>query len=662
MTVHKMQAMTRLTLILGLFFVWACAAMAERPRPLGWAIDAARSGNWENAARIASRDGPVAEDIIEWMRLRTGRGTYPEVQAFLERRPDWPGERYLRRQAESEVARYGPDDILAFFEDTSPQTPRGVLAYAGALSASSRSGDAQVALVVAWRTMQMSDTTQAMFLDRHAALLAIHHEARLEEMLWRGSGADARRMFDLVGDDWVKLAEARLGLLNRAGNVDALIAAVPESLQDHPLLAHARFEWRVRKGSWETAKAMILEHSRSFDKLGHPDFWSNRRRSLARDEMRDGVPERAYQIAARHFLTSGSDYADLEWLSGYIALQYLGEPGVALAHFQNHRKAVASPISRGRAGYWIGRAYEALDETDLATEAYADGAQFQTSFYGLLAAERAGLPPDPDLAGNEPFGDWRTSEMAERDVFQAGLLLRASDEKTMAERFWTHLVEGLDTREGGQLGQAVIDLGEPHIAVMVGKRAARQGMTLHAPYYPLHPLAEADLPMAREMSLAIARRESEFDPVVQSGAGARGLMQIMPATGRSVARQLGIRDHATERLTSDAVYNARLGTHYLSTLAGRFNGNVVMVSAGYNAGPGRPIDWIDRFGDPREGREEDIVDWIEHVPFRETRNYIMRVTESLPIYRARLGEDPLPVPFSEELRGSTLLPFAPKGE
>jgi soluble lytic murein transglycosylase len=165
--------------------------------------------------------------------------------------------------------------------------------------------------------------------------------------------------------------------------------------------------------------------------------------------------------------------------------------------------------------------------------------------------------------------------------------------------------------------------------------------------------------MAKEMTLAIARRESEFDPVVISGAGARGLMQVMPATAKLVAQELGILSgHQTGRLTTDWEYNAKLGANYLSSLAADFNGNVVMMAAGYNAGPRRPISWMERYGDPRAG-EVDVVDWIETIPFSETRNYVMRVTESLPVYRARLGKPALPVPFSQELTGSTLAAFAP---
>lgn len=655
--------MTRLLTAMMLVCTVAFAAAAEqRPRPLGWAMDALRNGNWETARMIAARDGEVAADVIEWHRLRAGRGTYAEVRDFLARRSDWPGEDYLRRQSEEAVIEAGNEAILAFFKNVAPQTPRGVLAHAAALAEAGKLGDAQADLVLAWRTMPMNATSQALFLKDHAELLKPHHVARMEALLWDRDHAEARQMFDLVGKDDIALAETRIALQNLQGNVNAMIDALPASKKTNAGLQHDRFEWRIRKNLVDDAKDLMLERSTSVEALGRPDKWGNRRRALARGEMRSGDPKVAYRMASRHFLLPGSDYADLEWLSGYIALRFLKDPATALKHFSNHDSAVESPISQGRAGYWRGRALEAMGDSAEAAKAYAMGAKFQTAFYGLLAAERGGLPFDTSLAGPEPEQDWRTSALAKAPLFEAGLLLQASGELSLAERFWTHLADQLVEEDLHLLGQAAIDIDQPHLAVMIGKRAAQRGLTIAAPYYPLHSLVEMDLPMAPEMTLSIARRESEFDPVVQSAVGARGLMQIMPATGRDIARDLGISSlHTTDRMIADPDYNARLGATYLSQMAGRFDGNVVMMSAAYNAGPARPPRWMQLYGDPRKG-EIDIVDWVEMVPFRETQNYIMRVTESLPTYRARLGKDPLPVPFSEELTGSTLQAFAPKGE
>lgn len=685
---REMQAMTRILTVLFAVFALIGPAKAQqiaatvpsegasaaaqaalaanrprtRPLPIGAALSAARAEDWVRATQIATPAGPVATDIITWMKLRSGEGSYTEVRAFLDRRSDWPGEALLRRRSEPQVIKQGDNNVLAFFAEMPPQTPRGVLAHSAALKRAGQDGEAEVDIVLAWRTMPMNAESQAMFLADHAALLKPHHEARLNAMLWQREHDEARQMFDLVSADQVALAQARIALQRRAGDVTKRIAAVPEALAEHPGLAHARFEWRVRQNQINDAKTLLLERSTSAEALGEPAAWGNRRRALARGEMRSGDPKRAYEMASQHFLTPGSDYADLEWLSGYIALRFLKDPETAYQHFLNHEGAVASPISKGRAGYWQGRALESMDDSEAAAVAYGEGAKYQSSFYGLLAAERASLPFDDNLKGSPPATDWRLAPLVQDPLFQAGWLLQEAGELTLAERFWTHLTEQLVPADIALLGQAAIDAGQPHLAVMIGKRAARRGLTIAAPYYALHPLAARDLPMAPEMNLAIARRESEFDPVVQSGAGARGLMQLMPATAREVASQLGLRAaHSTGRLTSDPVYNAQLGAQYLSNVARRFDGNVVMMSAAYNAGPSRPIRWMEIYGDPRRG-DIDIVDWVEMVPFRETQNYIMRVTESLPVYRARLGKDPLPIPFTQELIGSTLKAFAPKGE
>ena len=652
----------RLFLSLALVFLTALPVMAERPRPLGWAIDAARSGNWEQAAQIAARDGQVAVDVIEWMHLRARDSSYETVTGFLDRRPNWPQERRIRLRAEEVVILRKDSEVLQFFATVPPQTPAGVLRYAEALARTERSEEANAAVVGAWRNMPMSVSEQERLLEGYGEIVASHHDARLDAMLWRGALENAQRVYELASDGAVAAAKARIALRDTAPGVDTLIEAVPKSHARDGGLQYERFVWRLRKGRGEDAKALLIASSKSAERLGRPEAWSNRRRSMARDEMRNGDAERAYEIAARHFLTAGSAYADLEWLAGYIALYRLNEPETALRHFENHDAAVRSPISKGRAGYWRGRAYEAMGDVAAADQAYASGAQYQTSFYGLLAAERAGLPFDIERATAQPTSDWRTSSLAEEPLFQAGLLLQASGELSLAEMFWTHLADGLDAEDGALLAQAAVDVEQPHLAVMVGKRLARRAIVVPFAYYAMHPLAERDLPMAPEMTLAIARRESEFDPRVQSQVGARGLMQIMPRTGNEVARRLGRGlEHTTERLTSDPVYNAELGAAYLATLARRFSGNVIMMSAGYNAGPSRPDRWMGVYGDPRRG-EIDIVDWIEHIPFRETRNYVMRVTESLPVYRALLEKEPLPEPFSAELTGSSLQAFAPKGE
>ncbi|AZV80539.1 lytic transglycosylase domain-containing protein [Parasedimentitalea marina] len=654
--------MTRILIFLALFSaLWTNSALAQQGQQLGAALDLMRSEKWSQAATTAAKSGDVAADVIEWHRLREGMGSADDALAFLQRRPDWPGLAYLRRKSEPAVAAAGTDTILKFYATESPQTAEGVLSFAKALIATGKRGDGEANLVVAWRTMAMGSGLQAAYLKDYSTLLKPHHAARLDRLLWDKHLVSSKRMLSLVPDGDRKLAEARIALKEKAAGVDAKIEAIPEDLRNAPGLAHDRFNWRDRKKRREDAIKLMLERSASASGLGEPEQWARRRRDLARQDMRDGNHQRAYQLAARHFTTpeAGYNYSDLEWLAGYIALQKLNDPASAVQHFLRFLDSIETPISIGRGGYWLGRAYAAQGEPDKAHEAYALGANYQTSFYGLLAAEQIGRGFNPALENPPVVPSWEQAGFAKSTVTKAALMMIDTGELDLAERFLTHLVEGLDEVQARQLGLMAVEMDQSHLAVMIAKRAARQSMELHGAYFPLHPVAKQPLPMAMDMVLAISRRESEFDHVVISGAGARGLMQVMPATAKLVAGELGIlAKHATSRLTAEWDYNAKLGANYLAGLAGSFNGNVVMMAAGYNAGPRRPIAWMERYGDPRDGTP-DIVDWIEHIPFNETRNYVMRVTESLPVYRARLGKTPLPIPFSQELSGSTLSSFAP---
>ena len=619
------------------------------PRPLQSAFGFVADGHWTRAVEIAERDGSAAVAIINWLRLREGLANPKEVLVFLNDYPGWPGETRLRRANEEVMTHANFDDVLAFYDGYTPQTGVGVLNYARALTARGQVGEAEATLVLAWRTMDLTTAEHKAFVDAHADLLEPHHEARLEMALWRGL-RDVKQMLPLVPKKTRKLAEARQNIENGKTIKDE---ALPDGGAENAGIAFARFVQLIKKDRDDTAIALILERSKIEGGLGEPQRWAGWRRFLARAKMREGETEIAYQLAAIHQLSEGSDYADLEWLSGYLALTYLDAPDVALDHFQRFRAAVVSPISLGRAGYWIGRAQEAAGDSEAAQLSFAFGAQYQTSFYGLLAAERAGLPTDPSLAGTKPEGTWRNAAFADSDQFKAGVLLLATGRLSLAEQFFVNLSRTLDADQLVLLGQALHDLQEPHLQVMIGKASARRGIVVPGPYYAIHPLEKMDLPIPKELALAIARRESEFDPGVVSGAGAQGLMQLMPGTASDVARDLGLK-HDRRKVLSDWSYNAQLGSEYLSQLARRFDGNVVLVAAGYNAGPGRPTRWIEQYGDPRRAGT-DMVDWIEHIPFRETRNYVMRVAESLPVYRARLGKDPLPLPFSRELVGRTLL-------
>ena len=630
------------------------------PRPLASALAAATDGNWTLAKMLAERDGPVASDYIEWIRLRAGRGTPTQTLAFLDRNPHWPGLAYLRKQNEPAFKDASDEQVRALFAKERPSNGASALRLAKALENAGQKGEAQATIVLAWRTLDLDEEEHDAFRAHYGDLLSSHHSARLFQAIWEGRSSDTNRMLGLVSDLDAQLARTRLALKSDAGNVNALISALSKDQQNDPGLAYDRFIWRIKKGLNADAKDLLIAQSAKPGGRGFPEKWANHRRAYARGEMRSGDPRTAYELASAHQLTEGSNFADLEWLAGYIALRYLNDGETALNHFDRLENAVQTPISLGRAGYWRGRALETLNRPNDAQAAYRKGGEQQTSFYGLLAAEKVGLPFDQTLAGREEARDWQATALASNDIREAVMLLRATGLTYDAERFLTHLAETASPSEIASLGKMLEEAGDSHLEVMLGKAAASRGLVIPRHYYAVHSMTKMDLPVSMEMALAIARRESEFDPSVTSHVGARGLMQLMPRTAQAMAKKVGDTDGVSDRLGYWA-YNAKLGSAYLSQLSEEFTGNVLLISAGYNAGPSRSWRWSEQFGDPRD-RATDPVDWIEPIPFRETRKYVQLVAESLPIYRARLGREPLPIPFSIELSGSTVLAFPPKGE
>lgn len=630
--------------------IWPIHSLQAQSRSEHASLQTARiipPGEARPAPREAIANAAHTAGLIrEWGRLRAGQGDFGDVQKFLTENGDWPGLKLLRRKGESTLPTQRQSlDVIAFFAENPPQTGAGAYALISALRHQGRGDEARSLAIRIWRTMVLSASDEARILRLYESDLKDHNSARMDMLLWGDAPIAAERQIERVDSGWKALANARLALRAKKPNVDSLIEKVPARLKDDPGLAFERMQWRARKGKTEDAVALMLDTPAEL--LGEPSKWAGWRRSFARTAMRAGDPERAYALASQHGMTSGSHFADLEWLSGYLALTYRSDPETALEHFKRFRGAVETPISLGRAGYWEGRAYEAMNDAENARIAYAFGAEYQTSFYGLLAAERGNIAMKPFLTGRDTFPDWRKASFVDSTVFSAARLFIANGDRNRAEQFLRHMTETLPAAEIGSLGSFLLEQDEPHLAVMIGKQAARRGIVLPHAYFPVTSLGVTDMPVQEELALAIARRESEFDPVVKSGVGARGLMQLMPATAKAVARYLQI-PYSSERLTAEPAYNARLGTAYLDELMEIFDGNVVMVSAGYNAGPGRPIRWMRSLGDPRRG-DIDIVDWIEHIPFNETRNYVMRVAESLPVYRARLTGEIQPMNFTDEL-------------
>lgn len=637
----------------------ALPAAADNLRDMTGALNAAASRNWLAARQAAARSGPVAAGLVDWQRLRAGQGTWAEYRDFAASHRDWPGMDLFWRRGDAVLRPdLPPSEILAWFGDRRPETANGARALLAALNATDPVA-AEAELARFWTRQPMAEADERLFLSEYGVKLAPLHDERLTNLLDQGEWAAAERMVALASPDVAAVGRARVAMQAGRGGVDALILALPAPLQADPGLVLDRFRWRVKAKMHDLARELMLAQSTDAKALRDPAAWAAMRVDYARAALRSGNWSQAERFAANHFLPEGhKDIPDLEWLAGYAALRG-GAADRAIGHF--HRLETSrSPITLARADYWLGRAHEARGDAVAATAAYRRAATRQTAYYGQLAAEKIGVPMGPDLAISglslDRLPDWRGAALTENPLWQAGVWLIASGHPDQGQRFFLHLAETAAHDDIARMARLMLELRLPWHAVRLAKAAASKGGIYPAAYYPVTRLEQGDHSVPVELVMAIARQESEFNHGVTSPAGAKGLMQVMPETARMMANTLG-ELYDFDRLTRDPDYNARLGAAYLKGLRDRFGPSSALVAAGYNAGPGRSARWLADFGDLR--RQADPVDWVEMIPFDETRNYVMRVTEALPIYRARIQGRAVPFTPTFELTGGGVIPPPP---
>jgi soluble lytic murein transglycosylase len=615
-------------------------------------------GNWQGARTEAAmaRD-PLVAKLVAWrtLRLKEKTSTFAEISGFLAANPDWAGLMPLRRHGERNM----PDTmsasaVVAWFSQLPPITGEGKYRLGSALVASGGRESGTALLREAWTDHDINGRTERKLVGDHGRLLRpADHWARVDRLLWGDQVTAARRVMPHLDEGHRLLAKARIALITGTGGVDAAIAKVPPALASDPGLLYQRIRWRRNSGNDSGAAALL---STPPSELGEERQWLTQRLALTREAISSGRHADAYTIIATHGQTRAAGVAEAEWLAGWLALRHLNRPKAAFAHFIAMHKVVKLPISVGRAAYWAGRAAKAAGNTSDASLWYQRAASRPTSYYGQLAAVALGrsvlrLPPAmrPVMA----------SGFEAREQIRLARLLGELGENRLISLVLAHALDNASTPlERVRIARIPLDYDQSHIAIRAAKRAQRDGIVVLDAAYPVPKVFARWMPStgAPELAvmLALARQESEMNPGVVSSAGARGLVQLMPATARMMAGQLGLAYEAN-RLTSDPAYNLQLGSAYLADRLVEFGNSHVLAFAAYNAGPGRVRTWLRKYGDPRSPGV-DVVDWIEQIPFSETRNYVQRVLEGTQVYRVLLagrGDRPKLTLMAEMLGRST---------
>jgi soluble lytic murein transglycosylase len=589
----------------------------------------------------ASISDPVARKLAEWLILRSDNNSasIERYRAFISANPSWPSQTFLRRRIEAALWDDHRDDatVWSWFENESPISAKGKFALAKVMIARGDRANAERLVRDAWRRDGMSEDTESAALDQFGALLtAGDHKARMETLLYgTEQEAGGMRAAKRLGSGHVALAKARIAANKKASNLKALLDAVPHELHGETGYIFAKIQLLRREEKFSEAAQLMLGAPKDPNRLHNLDEWWIERRLLSRKMLDVGEHRAAYLIARDAALPTRDIYkTEQEFTAGWIALRFLKDPAVAAQHFARIGVGSANPTALARAGYWQGRAAEAGGRTQEARAAYSRAAEQSTSYYGQLARAKLGMP-QLDLNG-VPSGRGRGLERLE--IVRAVQLLYELDERELAIPIFSDMGENGDPEALVGLGELTSRNSDARGMLLLGKAALNRGLPFDHYAYPvtgIPPFKQIGPEVEPSIVYSIARQESAFNPSVVSPAQAYGLMQVTPEAGRYVCKRAGV-SFDLGRMKTDSVYNAMLGAAELGGLIEDYRGSYILTFAGYNAGRGSVKKWIERYGDPRDPKV-DAVDWVEQIPFSETRNYVQRIMENLQVYRARFG-------------------------
>jgi len=608
------------------------------------AIDTYRKGRVAEGDRLRDAfQDPAARALLEWVAIRAGAGIgFERTVAFTRSYPDWPAGPLLRRRAEEAllIERKAPAVVRAYFATTKPASPPGKFALALAFRADGLDGDAAALVRDLWRSDSFGRGLETRVIDAFPGVLTrIDHRFRMERALLKEDYETAGRAAAYAGASYATLVRARRAVEDKSASAPAALNAVPPSLRGDSSYILSRAQYLRRTDRYAEAAALLSVAPTNPDVLVDGDEWWVERRIVARKLVDLGDPRTAYVVAGRHSARTVEKRIEAEFHAGWIALRFLDDAGTAARHFAAAAAIAETPISLARAAYWQGRAAEALGKAEDAKAAYERAALQPIAYYGQLARAKLGRAslalrtlPELDAPARAAF--------SERLPMRALRLLEAAALRDLALPLYIDAATKLtDPAELDALGTIATEVRNARALVAIGKIAVQRGLPLDLHAYPTIGIpayeASAAVPLVEKaMVFAIARQESQFDPLAQSSVGARGLMQMMPATAQRTARRVSA-TFDQDRLTSDPAYNARLGQAHLGELMDDWRGSYILAFASYNAGGGNVKKWIDAYGDPRKPGI-DPIDWVERIPFTETRNYVQRVMENLQIYRTRL--------------------------
>ena len=606
---------------------------------------------WQTALKISkkTRDKELY-NLINYLYLikSSNVASFYDYSSFIANNPNYPRINRLKYLAEHKInlRTNSPKTILKWFDNKEPLSDFGKIKLGEIYIQQGDYEKGSRLIKEGWTKARLSKADLRYLRKKYKKIITVEDNIkRADWHAWEGKHWDVQRMLRYLPKDETALYRARQLLISRSYGVDAAISKVPAKFKKDIGLKYDRLKWRRRRGRVESSLEILFTVPNNPTKLVRPDKWWNERAILTRSLIYKKKYAKAYKVSSNHSMVEGPDYANAEWLSGWIALTFLNDPNMALQHFKNFYNNVGYPISLSRGAYWIGRTYKTIKNNQKSDEWFKEAAKYLNTYYGQLAF--AEIYPNESFSLDElpKISEKYKKEFNKNPLIKTVLLLKELDKSIYTKDFLKHLAT-LDIKNGSEIlaGKLAIEIERYDFAIQISKKASYEKRFYNELNYPIieTPKIVNQKTMPKpELVLAVIRQESEFDQRANSYVGARGLMQLMTYTAKLVAKQAKL-PYSKSRLKDDPLYNIKLGSYYLAGLLEDYEGSYPFALAAYNAGPKRVKYWKKINGDPQKGKIS-YIDWIELIKFKETRNYVQRVLENINVYRYILSGKPIKI-------------------
>ena len=611
-----------------------------------------KASKWNSALKSSDKvKDKDFKDLVNWMYLKTpgNSASFNDYQKFITRNPDYPRIGRLQYLAEHKIylKNNSPTAIINWFNRYPPTSGMGKIKLAEAYLDQGKTQYISELIKEGWITASIRKNDLGYYRAKFKKFLTTDdHLKRADYLAWESKYWDLKRMLKYLPKDERALYNARQILMSNSYGVDNAISSVPEHLKKDAGLEYDRVKWRNRRGRLEASLQILYENSyRNEESLVRPDLWWKQRESITRNLIYKKRYKTAYKVSSEHSLSSGPDFAEAEWLSGWIALTFLKSPEYAINHFLNFYDNVGYPISLARGAYWLGKSYKDLDNEELSNQYFKEGAKFLTTYYGQLSFNEINRGGDYLLVDQSSYSKEYEKEFNKNKLVNLVKLLKELNHTKYSKDIIKHLAT-INIKEGSEVLAAKLstEVERYDYAIQISKQASYEKRFFNKYNYPIitvpRKINDKNMPDPA-LILAIIRQESEFDRRANSYVGARGMMQLMKYTAKIVAKQAGL-SYSISGLTTDPEYNIKLGSYYFNSLLDNYGGVYPFAIAAYNAGPNRVKTWRKINGDPSKG-ELSYIDWIELIRFKETRNYVQRVLENVNVYKYMLNQKPVKI-------------------